>query len=207
MRCLIFSAVLVLASISPAWAQDLSAVELQVERLRAQLREAADKEAQLRERARQLEEDLRPENVERSVASVGTTDARALRERRRQQLEREKAAVDEQLSSLAASRARLEGAISTAEAEAVRLRAAALGASNKPPPAAPAATPAAATAPPAAAPAVRKRPPAPRKGRPRKAEQAAAAVLVRPAPPAPGRRRGGVKPKRRRPRCQTPPFR
>ena len=168
MRRLIFSALLVLASISPAWAQDLSAVEQQVERLRVQLREAADKEAQLRERARQLEDDLRPENVERSVASVGTTDARALRERRRQQLEREKAALDEQLTSLAASRARLEGAISTAEAEAVRLRAAALDASKTPPPTAPAATPAAAPAPPAAAPAVRKRPPAPRKGRPRK---------------------------------------
>jgi cell division protein FtsB len=161
---------LVLAVTSTAWAQDLSAVELQVERLRAQLREATDKEAQLRERARRLEDDLRPENVERSVASVGTTDARALRERRRLQLEREKAAVDEQLASLAASRARLEGAISTAEAEAVRLRAAALGASNAPP-TAPAATTAAAPAPPAAAPAVRKRPPAPRKSRPRKARR------------------------------------
>lgn len=171
MRRLILSALLVLASISTAWAQDLSAVEQQVERLRAQLREAADKEAQLRERARQLEDDLRPENVERSVASVGTTDARALRERRRQQLERERAALDEQLASLAASRARLEGAISTAEAEAVRLRAAALGASNTPPAAPPAAATAAATAPPAAAPAARKRPPAPRKGRPRKARR------------------------------------
>ncbi|HEX6625172.1 MAG TPA: hypothetical protein VF064_15780 [Pyrinomonadaceae bacterium] len=171
MRRLIFSALLVLASLSAAWAQDLSAVEQQVERLRAQLREAADKEAQLRERAQRLEDDLRPENVERSVASVGTTDARALRERRRQQLEREKAAVDEQLTSLAASRARLEGAISTAEAEAVRLRAAALGASNTTTPAAPAVAPAAAPAPPAAAPAVRKRPAAPRKGRPRKARK------------------------------------
>ena len=171
MRRLIFSALFVLALFSAGWAQDLSAVELQVERLRAQLREAADKEAHLRERARRLEDDLRPENVERSVASVGTTDARALRERRRQQLERERAALDEQLSSLAASRARLEGAISTAEAEAVRLRAAALGASNTPPPTAPAATTAAAPAPPAAAPAVRKRPPAPLKGRPRKARR------------------------------------
>ena len=119
MRCLIFSALLALASISPAWAQDLSAVQQQVERLRAQLREAADKEARLRERARQLEDDLRPENVERSVASVGTTDARALRERRRQQLERERAASTSSLS-LAARRARLEGAVSTTEAEAVR---------------------------------------------------------------------------------------
>ena len=161
MRSLIFSALLVLALFSAARAQDLSAVEQQVERLRVQLREATEKEAQLRERASQLEEALRPENVERSVAPVGTTDARALRERRRQQLEREKAAVDEQLTSLAASRARLEGAVSTAEAEAVRLRAAALGACNTPPPAAPAATP-------AAAPAVRKRPPAPQKRRPRK---------------------------------------
>ncbi len=133
------------AAAGAAWAQDVTTVEQQIEKLRAQLREVADREAQLRERAHQLDEDLRPENVERSVLGIGTTDARALREQRRQQLERQKEAVEGQLSDLAVSRARLEAAISGAEAEAVRLRAAALGANTAGSRAAPTATPAAAT--------------------------------------------------------------
>lgn len=164
MRRIVISALLVLAAAIPAWAQSASALEQQIERLRAQLREVAEKEAEFQVRARRLEEDLRPENVQRSVAHVGTTDASALRDERRRQLERQKAGVDEQLSSLASSRSRLEAAITAAEAEGVRLRAAALGASNSPPPAEPAAAPAL----PAVAPVVKRRPVAPRRVRPRK---------------------------------------
>lgn len=151
---------LILVAAASAWAQDAAAVEQQVEKLRAQLREVADKEAQLQESARQLDEDLRPENVERSLASVGTTDARALREQRREQLERQKAGVEGQLASLSTSRSRLEAAIAAAEAEAVRLRAAALGAANAPAPASPSEPVIAASPPPT--PAVRKRPRTPR---------------------------------------------
>jgi cell division protein FtsB len=115
-----------------AWAQDVTTVERQVEVLRAQLQEVTDKEAALRERAQQLDEDMESQNVERSVSTVGTTDARALRDQRRQQLERQKAQVDGQLASLVSSRTRLEAAIATAEAEAVRLRAAALAPKNSP---------------------------------------------------------------------------
>jgi phage shock protein A len=152
-----------------AHAQDLAAVESQAGRLRSQLLEVAGREEQLRQRARQLEEDMDPRNVERSVAGVGTTDARALRDQRRQQLEREKAQVDAQLASLAASRYRLEAAISTAEAEIVRLRAAALS-----PPAQPASSGAAAPSVTPSAPDVKKRRAAARKskavkrGRPRR---------------------------------------
>jgi cell division protein FtsB len=128
-RCVL----ILLAGATSAWAQDLATVERQVEGLRAQLQEVADKEVALRERASQLEEDLKPENIQRSVAGIGTTDAEALRGQRRQQLERQKASVDAQLASLASSRSRLEAAISTAEAEAVRLRAAALAPRNTPP--------------------------------------------------------------------------
>jgi chromosome segregation ATPase len=116
-----------------AAAQDVATVELMIEGLRSQLREVAGKEAALQERARQIEEDLKPENIEHSIAGVGTTDARALRDQRRQQLEREKAKVEDQLASLATSRSRLEASITSAEAEAVRLRAAALGANNASP--------------------------------------------------------------------------
>jgi chromosome segregation ATPase len=137
-------------------AQDASVIEQRIEGLRAQLRDVTDNEARLQTRAQELEESLRPENIQRSVAPIGTTDAEALRDQRRQQLERQRASVDEQLASLAASRTRLEAAIASAEAEAVRIRAAALAAENAPRTDA-AATPAATAATPAT-PAAQKKP-------------------------------------------------
>lgn len=157
---------LVLGAAVPAWAQDVSAVELQIERLRAQLRDVVDLEARLQDSASRLEDDLRPENIERSVAAVGTTDAAALRARRREQIEKQKADVDAQLSTAAAKRVRLEAEIAAAEAEAVRLKAAALGPDPAAPRPAPAVVPAAPAAP-AAAPTVRKKAPA-RRRTPRK---------------------------------------
>jgi len=119
---------LILVAAVAAGAQENAAAtaERQIETLRVQLRELASKEAELQARLRQLDEDLRPENIERSVALIGTTDASALRDQRRQQLERQKAGVEEQMASLATSRGRLEAAIASAEAAGVRLRAAAV---------------------------------------------------------------------------------
>lgn len=153
-------ALLVVVAAMPAPAQDVSAVELKIERLRAQLRDVVDREAQLQDRVARLDEDLRPESIERSVAAVGTTDAAALRAGRREQLEREKADVAAQLSAASAKRAGLEAEIASAEAEAVRVKAAALA----PKEAAPRNTPAAApvTNTPAPAPAVKRRVPAKR---------------------------------------------
>lgn len=121
--------IMALASVS---AQDVASVEQRVEALRQQLRDVTDRQAQLQARVQELDEALKPENIEKSVAGIGTTDASALRDSRRQQLEREKATVEEQLRSLETSRTRLEAAIATAEAEAVRLRASALNANNAP---------------------------------------------------------------------------
>jgi cell division protein FtsB len=118
---------------APVGAQDATAGAQRVEALRRQLRDVTENQTQLQAREQQLDEALKPENVERSVAGIGTTDATALRDQRRQQLEREKAALVEQLRSLDASRMRLEASIASAEAEAVRLRAAALGANRSPP--------------------------------------------------------------------------
>lgn len=154
-RHILVGMLVALAAVSPAWAQDSSTVELQIERLRAQLRDVVDREAQLQERAGKLDEDLRPENVERSVATVGTTDAAALRDRRREQLEKEKADIAGQLSEASTKRARLEAEIAAAEAEAVRVKAAAL----TPKEAVPRNT-LAATAPSTPAPAVKRKAPA-----------------------------------------------
>ncbi len=115
-----------------AQAQDAATVEQRIEALRAQLRDLTDRQAQLQAREQQLDEELKPENIERSLSGVGTTDATALRDRRRQQLEKEKATVAEQLQSLETSRSQLESSIASAEAEAVRLRAAALNTNSAP---------------------------------------------------------------------------
>jgi len=127
------AAALLIVAFASASAQDVASIEQRVEALRQQLRDVTDKQAQLQARVQELDEALKPENIEKSLAGIGTTDATALRDSRRQQLEREKATVEEQLRSLETSRARLEAAIATAEAEAVRLRASALNANNSPP--------------------------------------------------------------------------
>ena len=157
MRRLFFSALLVCIPAAHAWAQDVSAVELQIERLRSQLRDVVDLEARLQERSQQLDDDLRPESIERSVAAIGTTDAAALRARRREELEKQKADVTAQLAEASAKRARLEAEIAAAEAEAVRVKAAALAPKESAPRNT---TPAAAPAPSATAPAARRKAPA-----------------------------------------------
>lgn len=88
--------------------------------LRRQLDDVQTKEAELQARDRQLNEDLRPENIERSLAGVGSTRPEELREQRRRQLESEQRGVRAQLEQLAQSRARLESSIAAADAEAYR---------------------------------------------------------------------------------------
>lgn len=88
--------------------------------LRAQLSETQAKQAELQVRLQQLEEDLKPENIEHSLAGVGSTHPEELREARRRQLEIQKKSIQSQLEVLAASRTRLEAAIASADAETYR---------------------------------------------------------------------------------------
>lgn len=87
-----------------------------VEKLRAQLLDVQAQEDGLRIRAEQLDEALKPENIERSFAGVGSTRPEELRETRRRQLTIEKNGVQAQLRTLETSRQRLESAIANAEA-------------------------------------------------------------------------------------------
>ena len=87
-----------------------------LEKLRAQLLEVQGKEDVLRTREQQLEESLKPENIERSLAGVGSTKPEELREHRRRQLTIERDGVLAQLKILETSRQRLETAIANAEA-------------------------------------------------------------------------------------------
>lgn len=101
----------------------LSRAEQRAEAFRAQLRDVQAKEADLQSRAEQIEYDLKPENIERSTAFVGTTRPDEVRETRRRQLENEKTRVRAQLDLLLTSRTRLESAIALADTEVERLRA------------------------------------------------------------------------------------
>jgi hypothetical protein len=115
---LVLFIVLVSAFTSTVTAQDTVGAPQTVETLRAQLLDVQAKEAELQARARQLEEDLKPENIERSLAGIGSTRPEDLRESRRRQLSIEKESVRNQLRLIATSRERLESVIRTAEGQA-----------------------------------------------------------------------------------------
>jgi chromosome segregation ATPase len=106
---------LILSSFTVALAQSSS-----VETLRSQLSDAQKKEEELQARIKQIEEDMKPENIEKAFALNGSTRPEELREQRRRQLESERTNVRAQLDQVLQSRARLETAVVTAEAAAYR---------------------------------------------------------------------------------------
>jgi len=99
-------------------AQDASNGSDSLDTLRSQLLDAQAKEAELETRQQQLDEALKPENIERSLAGIGSTKPEELRESRRRQLTIERDGVRAQLKLVATSRERLESVIRTAEAQA-----------------------------------------------------------------------------------------
>ncbi|MCM3901483.1 MAG: hypothetical protein ND866_07235 [Pyrinomonadaceae bacterium] len=86
--------------------------------LRVQLSEVQVMKAEMQARNEQLEEDLKPENIERSLAGVGSTRPELLREQRRRQLEIARTRVRAQLDELDRARTRLETAVAEADAVA-----------------------------------------------------------------------------------------
>ena len=86
--------------------------------LRAQLVEVLTKQQSLQARLQNLEEELKPENIEKSLAGIGSTHPEDLRELRRRQLELEKMSIQTQLNQLAESQTRLEARILQADADA-----------------------------------------------------------------------------------------
>ena len=83
--------------------------------LRVRLAEVQLSQADLQARLNLLDEALKPENIEHSLAGVGSTRPEELREQRRRQLTIERDGVNKQLDLLATSRARLESAIQLAD--------------------------------------------------------------------------------------------
>src|SRR5687767_6343572 len=113
-----FALVLVLSSFAVVNAQERTTAADRVDRLKSQLLELQNKEEELKARAAQLEEALKPENIQRSLAGVGSTRPEDLRETRRRQLTIERDGVLSQLRILETSRARLEAALREAEGRA-----------------------------------------------------------------------------------------
>jgi len=100
----------------------LSRGEQRSAQLHGEMRDVQAKEAELQARLEDINYALKPENIERATAGVGSTHPEEVREQRRKQLESEKQRVQGQLDHLAASRASLEQAIAAAESEVDRLR-------------------------------------------------------------------------------------
>ncbi len=121
---------LILISAPGILAQDGQSAAQTAEQLRSQLRDLQTEEADLQARLQQLDWDLKPENIERFFAAVGTTRPEELREQRRRQLQIERDKVNARIAGLATSRMRLESAIGTADAEAYRQSAEPLPAVN-----------------------------------------------------------------------------
>ncbi|MGH9873696.1 MAG: hypothetical protein ACRD9S_14705 [Pyrinomonadaceae bacterium] len=115
---LLLFVVLVATFSTSVTAQNASSVAQTVETLRLQLLDAQAKEAELQAREKQLDEDLKPENIERSLAGIGSTKPEELRESRRRQLSIERDGVRAQLKLVTTSRERLESVIRTAETRA-----------------------------------------------------------------------------------------
>jgi chromosome segregation ATPase len=100
----------------------LSRAEQRAEALRIQLRDVVEKEGMLQARLEQIDFNLKPENIERSVTTYGSTHPEEARDARRSMLESDKVRTRSQLDLYATSRQRLETAIINADLEVDKLR-------------------------------------------------------------------------------------
>ena len=114
---LAFVVVLLLSIHSYAQERPESAAE-SVDRMKLQLLDMQALEADLRARLQELDESIKPENIERSLAGVGSTRPEELREARRRQLSIQRDGVLAQLRTIETSRTRLETAIANADVRA-----------------------------------------------------------------------------------------
>ena len=121
---LILCAVFLLSELMPAATAQTQSAQANAETLRAQLLEVETKQSNLQTRLQEVDEKLKPENIEKAFAGVGSTHPEELRAQRRRELEIERNGLRAQLDLLSTSHTRLERAISRADAEAYRQSAA-----------------------------------------------------------------------------------
>jgi hypothetical protein len=100
----------------------LTKAEQRVESLRKQSFEMLDKENSLRTRLEQIDTDLRPESIERSIAFVGSLRPEELRATRKKNLEAERINVQSLLTEVQRTRSNLDLNVQKAELLVERLR-------------------------------------------------------------------------------------
>ena len=102
----------------------LSRTEQRAEVMRKQLIELTEKETAFKTRMMQIDEDMRPDSIDRSlmVGSIGTTRTSELRDTRRRVLDNERRGVESLLNQTSQSRARLEEDVRQADALVARMR-------------------------------------------------------------------------------------
>ena len=120
----VLAAFLVTGMTSGTVAQNQISAQEKAANLRSQLADVEAKQLALQTRLKDLDEQLKPENIASALAGMGSTHPEDMREQRRRQLEIERNGVQAQLNLLATSHTRLETAIANADAEAYRQSAA-----------------------------------------------------------------------------------
>lgn len=100
----------------------LSRAEQRSAQMRSELRDIQAKKSDLAAHLEDIEFALKPENIERAAAGIGTTRPEEVREQRRKQLESDRIRTQQQLDQLNASESRLEQAIATSDADIDRLQ-------------------------------------------------------------------------------------
>jgi len=100
----------------------LSHTEERAEVLRKQLLELIEKETTYRTRLTQMDEDIRPENIERALAGIGTTRTAEMRDTRRRSLDSERKGLESLLALTGQSRIRLEEDVRQADQLVARFR-------------------------------------------------------------------------------------
>jgi hypothetical protein len=100
----------------------LSRAEQRAENLRSQQVEVESKLADLQSRLEDTEYQMKPENIERDMATFGSTRPEVARDARRRKLENDRTRILAQMKILEVSRTRLESAAATADAEVDLLR-------------------------------------------------------------------------------------
>ena len=110
--------VLILLSFAVVNGQEATSAAETVDQIKLRLLDLEAKEQELKYRKVELEEALKPENIERSLAGIGSTRPEELREARRRQLTIERDGVAAQLKILENTRTRLESQLAEAQGRA-----------------------------------------------------------------------------------------
>ena len=100
----------------------LTQAEQRAEILRKQLLELIEKETSLKSRLVQIDEDMRPESIERALNPYGTTRTAELRDARRRILENDRKGYESLLNLTTQSRLRLEEDVKQADLLVFRIR-------------------------------------------------------------------------------------